>query len=121
MRFEMSPNIALPTNRPNEARMFYKEVLGFPIRHMETASTEFNAEPLSLYVDTEQADLETGAEEKLTGPVLELLVEDVEAARDHLLAHGCKVVRWEGPGGDCYIRDPFGLTFNLYPRELPLA
>ncbi|MEX0742470.1 MAG: VOC family protein [Phycisphaeraceae bacterium] len=103
----MSPNVAVPTDRPNEARAFYKDVLGFPIRHLEPTSTEFNASPLALFVDTE-------GDEKLTGPVLELLVDDVEAAREHLLKHGCTVVRWEGLGGDCYMRDPFGLTFNLW-------
>ena len=110
MRFRMSPNVALPTDRPNEARQFYKDVLGFPVRHLEPATTEFNASPLSLFVDTEQAAPRDG----LQGPVLELEVEDVEAAREHLVANGCTVLRWEGRGGDCYLRDPFGMTFNLW-------
>lgn len=105
MKFRMSLNVAVPTDRADEARLFYKDVLGFPIRHMEPATTEFNASPLSLFVDRD---------EELRGPVLELLVDDVEAARELLTEHGCTVVRWEGAGGDCFIRDPFGVTFNLW-------
>ena len=123
MKFRMSVNVAIPTDRPNEARAFYKEVLGFPIRHLEPKTTEFNASPLSLFVDTER---EVGASERAdaeaggpVGPVLELVVDDVQAARDHLVEHGCTIVRWEGPGGDCYIRDPFGVTFNLW-QDVPL-
>ena len=45
---------------------------------------------------------------------MELFVEDLEQARDELLAQGCEVVRWRGKGRDCYIRDPFGVTYNLW-------
>jgi hypothetical protein len=41
------------------------------------------------------------------------LVADVAATRDRLLAAGCTLLE-EDPGlPRCYLRDPFGLTFNL--------
>ena len=41
-----------------------------------------------------------------TGRVLEFLVDDLEAARDHLIGNGCKIIKWEGKGKDCYLQDP---------------
>ncbi|MBI2845393.1 MAG: hypothetical protein HYX86_02480 [Chloroflexi bacterium] len=51
------------------------------------------------------------------GPVFEFIVADLEEAKGELLAAGCQVVRWEGKGRPCYMRDPFGFTFNLYEEQ----
>jgi hypothetical protein len=48
---------------------------------------------------------------------LEFLVEDLEAARDHLIGNGCKIIKWEGKGKDCYLQDPFGVVFNLWEKS----
>jgi hypothetical protein len=45
---------------------------------------------------------------------MELLVDDLEDARDELVANGCEILRWRGRGQDCYIKDPFGVIFNLW-------
>jgi len=50
----------------------------------------------------------------MNGPVLELFVDNLEKARDVLLANGCKVVVWKGKRQDCYIQDPFGVIYNLW-------
>ena len=42
------------------------------------------------------------------------IVDDLEKARETLEANGCKVLRWRGKGQDCYVRDPFGVIFNLW-------
>ena len=52
--------------------------------------------------------------DEISGPVLELFVDDLEAARDELVANGCKVLRWRGKGQDCYIEDPFGVIYNIW-------
>ena len=49
--------------------------------------------------------------ERPAGPVLDFIVEDTEKARDLLVEKGCEVVKWDESGK--YLRDPFGLTFNL--------
>jgi hypothetical protein len=41
-------------------------------------------------------------------------VEDLEAARQELVANGCKVLRWREKGQDCYIQDPFGVIYNIW-------
>ena len=45
---------------------------------------------------------------------MELFVDNLEAARDHLVANGCKVLRWHGKRQDCYIQDPYGVIYNLW-------
>ncbi|NQU67910.1 MAG: VOC family protein [Candidatus Marinimicrobia bacterium] len=105
MKFKMSPNIAIPSTDVFKAAEFYTQVLGFSKKSMEPGMVEINADPITLFVTDDS---------QLHGPVMELFVDDLEAARDHLVAHGCEVIRWRGKGNDCYIKDPFGVTFNLW-------
>ena len=105
MKFEMSPNIAVPVKDPAKAIAFYTKVLGFKNHSADPAFGDIEAPPKRIYVQQD---------EELTGVVMELFVDDLEAAKNVLLANGCTLVRWEGLGKDCYIRDPFGLTFNLW-------
>jgi len=110
MRFRMSPNVAVKTKRFSDAVDFYSGVLGFANRSDDPALGDHDANPLNLFV------IEDG---EVSGPVMELFVEDLDSAREELLAHGCEIVRWRGRGQDCYIRDPFGVIFNLWeqPRD----
>ena len=105
MKFIMSPNIAVRTQRFAEAVDFYTKVLGFENRSEDPELAVLDAKPLTFYVD---------ADPENKGPIMELIVDDLESARDVLLAHGCKVLRWRGKGHDCYIQDPFGVIFNLW-------
>jgi predicted enzyme related to lactoylglutathione lyase len=51
---------------------------------------------------------------KLSGPIMEFLVSDVQEAKKELLEAGCQIVSWEGEGRRCYMKDPFGFIFNVY-------
>lgn len=108
MGYRMSPNIAVRTTRFSDAVSFYSSVLGFANRSDDPALGDYDADPLNLFV-IEDAEI--------SGPVMELFVEDLEQAREELLSHGCEVIRWRGKGQDCYIRDPFGVTFNLWEES----
>lgn len=105
MKFTMSPNVAIRTGNFSEALDLYSNVLGFVNRSSDPVLGDFNTEPLNMFVIE---DLELG------GLIMELFVEDLEKARDHLIQNGCEVIRWRGKGQDCYIKDPFGVTFNLW-------
>ncbi len=109
MEYRMSPNLAVRTTRTAAAVDFYARVLGFPIRADDPEVTEIGADPLTLFVIED---------DEISGPVMELLVDDLEAARDELVAKGCEVLRWRGKGQDCYLRDPFGVTFNLWEERV---
>jgi predicted enzyme related to lactoylglutathione lyase len=107
MKFRMSPNVAVRTERFSDAVTFYSSVLGFTNRSDDPALGDHDASPLNLFV------LE---DDEISGLVMELFVEDLESAREELVANGCEVVRWRGKGQDCYIRDPFGVIFNLWEQ-----
>jgi predicted enzyme related to lactoylglutathione lyase len=88
-----------------DAAAFYAQVLGFENRSDDPEVADFNAHPINLFVI---------ADDEFSGPVLELFVGNLEEARDYLVEHGCKVLRWRGKGQDCYIQDPFGVIYNLW-------
>ena len=107
MKIKMSPNIAVRTDRYQEALNFYASVFGFENRSKDPALGDFDASPLNFFVIED---------EELDGGVLELFVEDLEKARAELEKNGCEVIRWRGKGQDCYIRDPFGVIYNLWEQ-----
>ena len=105
MKFKMSPNIAVRTDRVQEALDFYQNVFGFENQSLDPELGDFDAAPLRMFVIEDK---------ELNGLIHELFVEDLETAREELVKQGCEVVRWHGKGQDCYIRDPFGVIYNLW-------
>ena len=105
MNYKMSPNVAVRTKHFTEAVEFYANVLGFPNRSDDPDLGDHDANPLNLYVL---------ADDDVSGLVMELFVEDLESAKEDLVSHGCEVIRWQGKRQDCYIRDPFGVIFNIW-------
>ena len=97
MRFKMSPNMAVRTDRVDEAIAFYSGVLGLADRSESPEMGVMDAAPFNLFI-IEDAEAR--------GPVLELFVDDLEGAREYLTANGCRVLRWRGKGQDCYVEDP---------------
>jgi hypothetical protein len=49
----------------------------------------------------------------LLGPVFEVTVDNVEAAKTRLVKNGCTIVKDEPDFPRCYVRDPYGLIYNL--------
>ena len=45
--------------------------------------------------------------------MLEVTVDNVEAAKVRLVKSGCEIVKDEPQFPRCYVRDPFGLIYNL--------
>jgi catechol 2,3-dioxygenase-like lactoylglutathione lyase family enzyme len=105
MKFRMSPNVAIRTRNFAKAVNFYTQVIGFNNRSDDPELADLDADPLNLFIIEDK---------EFRRPVLELFVDDLEAARNELVAKGCKVLRWRGKGQDCYIEDPFGVKYNLW-------
>jgi catechol 2,3-dioxygenase-like lactoylglutathione lyase family enzyme len=105
MKFRMSPNVAVRTDRFADAVDFYTNVIGFEDRSDDPELADLDASPLNLFVIED---------DEFRGPVMELFVDDLEQAREKLVANGCKVLRWRGKGQDCYVEDPFGVILNLW-------
>lgn len=108
MKIRMSSNIAVRTDRVQAALDFYSRVLGFHNRSDDPCFGDFEASPLTMYVDED---------DELNGVVMELIVDDLDLARDELVGNGCEVIRWRGKGQDCYLRDPFGVIYNIWEEK----
>ncbi len=51
------------------------------------------------------------------GPVFDFYVDDLAAAKARLVAAGCRMDEDDPSIPRCYVRDPFGLTFNIEERK----
>lgn len=47
------------------------------------------------------------------GPALEVTVASVEEAKARLADNGCEIIKDESDFPRCYVKDPFGLIYNL--------
>jgi catechol 2,3-dioxygenase-like lactoylglutathione lyase family enzyme len=103
-----SRDILLQVPDPASAAAFYVENLGFEVTGEEDRIISLQGRNINLF-------LEPGPP---IGPVLEVTVDSIEAAKHRLLARGCHVVKEEPDIPRCYIRDCYGLTYNL-TAQLP--
>ena len=100
---KFSREIIIRTQNWAEAVQFYGSVLGLPITHRYPTIVGFETGSFCFYV-------EKGDEH---GPVFELLVQDVQATKQKLLAAGCILVEENPSVPRCYIKDPYGFIFNI--------
>lgn len=101
--FSASRDVIIQVGDLEQALKFYGETLGLPVSQRYESCTGFEAGGFQLFV-------EQGAS---PGPVFEFLVPDVATARQALLAAGCTVVEEDERVPRLYMRDPYGLTFNI--------
>ena len=82
---------------------FYVDQLGFEISGEEPQMISLHGRNINLFIEQGPA----------LGPVLEVTVDSVEAAKQQLVKSGCVVVKDEPDFPRCYVKDPFGLIYNL--------
>ena len=104
MSYRLSDNINIETPNLEEAVKFYTEVVGLRISEMGNDWARFDTGKINFYISRGET----------LGPITEFHVEDIEKSKEALIEQGCSVVKWEGKGEPCYIRDPFGFVFNLW-------
>jgi catechol 2,3-dioxygenase-like lactoylglutathione lyase family enzyme len=107
--FRANNEVAVHVPDLDRAAHFYRDVLGFTLLNRTERQLEFDAGALRLYVN-----LDTRPQ---PGFIPSLDVVDREAAREYLFAMGCKPVQIPSHPGLYYMRDPFGLVFDLVQRE----
>jgi len=98
-----SRDVIVRTNRWPQAISFYEQVLGFAVASRTQGMIGFETGAFRLYVETGEPH----------GPVFDLLVPDVAAARARLIEAGCTVIEEDASLPRCYLRDPFGVVFNV--------
>jgi predicted enzyme related to lactoylglutathione lyase len=96
-------DILIQAPDPKKAADFYVEQLGFEITGDDPGMICLHGKHINLFIERGPA----------LGPVLEVTVDSVEAARLRLVKNGCAVIKDEPDFPRCYIRDPFGLIYNL--------
>jgi catechol 2,3-dioxygenase-like lactoylglutathione lyase family enzyme len=96
-----TPNYAAATK-------FYESVLGLPVVHRGEALMGFETGSFCLYV-------EKGEEH---GPVFEFLARDIEAQKKELVSAGCAIQEEDASVRRCYMRDPYGVVFNIGQARL---
>jgi catechol 2,3-dioxygenase-like lactoylglutathione lyase family enzyme len=96
-------DILIQAPDPKKAAAFYVKTLGFTVTDESPTLISMHGEQINLFI-------ERGSP---LGPVLEVFVENLERAKAQLLKNGCEVVKDEPDFPRCYVRDPFGLIYNI--------
>jgi predicted enzyme related to lactoylglutathione lyase len=103
MANSFAADILIQAPDPKKAASFYVKQLGFEITAEEPVMISLHGERINLFIERGPA----------LGPVLEVTVADVEEAKLRLVAQGCAIVKDEPDFPRCYVKDPYGLIYNL--------
>jgi catechol 2,3-dioxygenase-like lactoylglutathione lyase family enzyme len=96
-------DILIQTEDLEAATAFYETVLGLGVFMREPAMVGLESGAFRLFLDKAEP----------YGPVLEFKVDDFEAAKGRLVAAGCRIENEDPSVPRCYVRDPYGLIFNI--------
>ncbi len=96
-------DILIQAPDPKSAAGFYVEQLGFEVTGETAEMISLHGKHINLFIERGPA----------LGPVLEVTVGDVEEAKLRLVKNGCTIVKDQPEFPRCYVRDPFGLIYNL--------
>jgi catechol 2,3-dioxygenase-like lactoylglutathione lyase family enzyme len=107
--FRANNEVAIHVADLAKAAHFYGDVLGFKLLGRTERQLEFDTGALRLYVNLDSRPIGSF--------VPSFNVGDREAAREYLEALGCKPVQVPSQPGLYYMRDPFGLLFDLVERK----
>jgi hypothetical protein len=103
MANKFGTDILIQAEDPKSAALFYVNQLGFEITGETPNMINLEGRHINLYVERGPA----------LGPVLEVTVGDVGEVKRRLVESGCEIVKDEPDFPRCYVRDPFGLIYNL--------
>jgi catechol 2,3-dioxygenase-like lactoylglutathione lyase family enzyme len=101
--YRFSRDVIIRTDQIAAATEFYSSILGLPVSHRSANIVGFETGAFQLFVEKGRPH----------APVFEVLVSDVPAAKAELLAAGCTLVEEDAALPRCYVRDPYGMTFNI--------
>ena len=104
--FHSTRDVIIRTPDLAAAESFYRGVLGLGVTSRSKDLLGFETGAVQLFVERGEPH----------GPVFEFLVADVQEAKAKLLAAGCVLIEEDPAVPRCYLRDPFGMMFNLGPH-----
>jgi hypothetical protein len=103
MANKFGTDILIQAPEPKIAAQFYVDQLGFEITDDNPGMIGLHGNHINLFIEPGPA----------LGPVLEVTVSNVEEAKLRLTGKGCVIVKDEPDFPRCYVRDPYGLIYNL--------
>jgi catechol 2,3-dioxygenase-like lactoylglutathione lyase family enzyme len=103
MANKFGTDILIQAQDPKAAASFYVNELGFEITGDQPNMISLHGDHINLFIERGPA----------LGPVLEVTVANVEQAKLQLVKNGCEIVKDEPDFPRCYVKDPFGLIYNL--------
>src|SRR5580698_4311323 len=103
MANKFGTDILIQAPEPKDAAAFYVDQLGFEITEETPTMISLHGQHINFFI-------ERGPE---LGPVFEVTVDNVEEAKARLVKNGCEIVKDQPDFPRCYVRDPFGLIYNL--------
>ncbi|MBS1723861.1 MAG: hypothetical protein JSS66_13015 [Armatimonadetes bacterium] len=105
MNPEITPHVALAVDDLETAATYYREHFGWKRGQSTTNWIQMVAGPMSFYLCLDED----------AAPCFALDVDELETAKAHFLARGCRLLREEG--GEAFIEDQYGYHFCLSPRS----
>jgi catechol 2,3-dioxygenase-like lactoylglutathione lyase family enzyme len=102
-----SRDILVQTPSIEDAAAFYEKQLGLTVFHRDNELIGLESGAFRLFLDRGPA----------YGPVLEFYVPDLALAKRNLVAAGCVIENDDPSVPRCYVRDPYGLVFNVAERK----
>jgi catechol 2,3-dioxygenase-like lactoylglutathione lyase family enzyme len=100
-------DVMLRTDDLEAAKAYYNGVLGFAIVADSERVVGFDTGGFTVYFEPGEDN----------GSVFEFDVNDLNEAKTKLLAQGCTLIEENPSIPRCYLRDRFGLVFNLNLRQ----
>jgi predicted enzyme related to lactoylglutathione lyase len=103
MANKFGTDILIQSQDPENAAAFYVNQLGFKITDETPNMISLHGDHINLFIERGPA----------LGPVLEVTVDNVDKAKLRLVKNGCEIVKDEPDFPRCYVKDPYGLIYNL--------
>ena len=102
-----SRDVLIQTDKMDAAAIFYEKVLGFKVIERSEQLIGFETGSFRLFIDKGES----------YGPVFEFYIPNLEQAKRTLVENGCRIEVEDPKVPCCYLRDPFGLIFNLAEKK----
>lgn len=103
MANKFGSDILIQAPDPKAAAAFYVEQLGFEITDNNPGMIGLQGKHINLFIEPGPT----------LGPVLEVTVDNVDEAKQRLVKRGCTIVKDEPDFPRTYVKDPYGLIYNL--------
>ena len=109
MKVNKSNHLGVFVNDLKEAEDYYSALFGFELISRENKKISYKDGDQFFYII--KSNNESGA-------IIEFEVDDIEKVKLLLQKDGCKILKWDGKGGDCFVKDKYGMIFNLWEKKI---